>query len=235
LFFVRRERIVSGQLGQVAAELVEQLGGLLALARASSGAGARVPLALATTARAGEHPDHLVADLLRVRVEVEQDAGGDALVLTHQPEQDVLGADVVVAEAQRLAQRELEDLLRARSERNLAGGDLLAGADDPNDLSADALDRDVEALEHSRGKTLLLAEESKQDVLGADVVVLEGSCLFLGEDHHLPGPLCESLEHLGYFLPAAPGALSVELSGSSRLATAKRRGCSTVRLYARSG
>src|SRR5438132_5355393 len=43
---------------------------------------------------------------LRVGVEVEQDARGDALVLAHQAEQDVLGADVVVAQRQRLAQRE---------------------------------------------------------------------------------------------------------------------------------
>ena len=35
------------------------------------------------------------------------------------PEEDVLGADVVVAELQRLAQRELEDLLRAWGERDV--------------------------------------------------------------------------------------------------------------------
>ena len=70
---------------------------------------------LAAAAGAGQHPDDLVADLLRVGVEVEQDARRDALVLAHQPEQDVLGADVVVAEAERLAQRELEHLLGARA------------------------------------------------------------------------------------------------------------------------
>jgi hypothetical protein len=147
-------------------------------------------------ARAGQHADDLVADLLGVGVEVEQDAGGDALVLAHEAEQDVLGADVVVAEAQRLAQRELEHLLGARRERDLAGGDLLAGADDPHDLPADALDGDVEALEHPRGETLLLAQQAEQDVLGADVVVLERARLFLGKNDDLPGPLCESLEHL---------------------------------------
>ena len=101
-------------------------------------------LPLAATAGTGQHADHLVADLLRVGVEVEQDARGDALVLAHEPEQDVLGADVVVPEAQRLAQGELEDLLRARRERDLPGGDLLAGADDPHDLRAHALDGDVQ-------------------------------------------------------------------------------------------
>ena len=91
----RVELALLGELGQVAAELVEQFRGLLAaLAAAAAGGGA-----LAAAAGAGQHPDHLVADLVGVGVEVEQDAGGDALVLTHQAEQDVLGADVVVAEA----------------------------------------------------------------------------------------------------------------------------------------
>ena len=161
-----------------------------ALARAAAaGAGA-----LAATAGAGEHPDHLVADLVGVGVEVEQDAGGDALVLTHQAEQDVLGADVVVAERERLAQRQLEHLLGARRERDLAGGDLLAGADDADDLGADALGGDVERLEDAGGQALLLAQQPEQDVLGADVVVLERARLFLGQDDYLTGSLCESLE-----------------------------------------
>ena len=89
------ELAVGRQLGQVAAELVEQLRGLLALALRARAAAA---LALAPAAGPGQHADDLVADLLRVGVEVEQDARGDALVLAHEAEQDVLGADVVVAE-----------------------------------------------------------------------------------------------------------------------------------------
>ena len=107
----------------------------------------------------------------------------------------MLGADVVVAEAQRLAQGELEDLLRARRERDLPGGDLLAGADDPHDLRADALDGDVQRLQHARGEALLLAQQPEQDVLGADVVVLERARLLLRENDHLPGSFCKSLEH----------------------------------------
>ena len=161
-----------------------------------AGAGSRAAgLALAAAAGTGEHADDLVADLLGVGVEVEQDAGGDALVLAHQPEQDVLGADVVVSQAQRLAQRQLEHLLGARRERDLPGGDLLAGADDPHHLRAHALDGDVEALQHACSQALLLAQQSEEDVLGADVVVLERPRLLLRENDHLPGPFCESLEH----------------------------------------
>ena len=113
----------------------------------------------------------------------------------------MLGADVVVAERKRLAQGELEDLLRARRERDLAGGDLFAGADDADDLCAYALHRDVERLEDASRKALLLAQQAEQDVLGADVVVLERPRLLLGEDYDLSGPFCESLKH---FKPPLP-------------------------------
>src|SRR5204862_5642541 len=82
-----------------------------------------------------------------------------------------------------------------RRERDLAGGDLLAAAHDADDLSADALHGDVERLENARGETLLLAEEPEQDVLSADVVVLEDAGLLLGEDDHLAGAFCASLKH----------------------------------------
>jgi hypothetical protein len=158
-------------------------------------------LSLTATAWAGEHADDLVADLLRVGVEVEQDARRDALVLAHEAEQDVLGADVVVSQAERLAQRELEHLLRARRERNLTGRDLLTGADDAHDLCAHALDGDVQALEDAGRQALLLTQQPEQDVLGADVVVLERARLLLRENDHLPGAFCKSLEHAS-FLPA---------------------------------
>ncbi len=186
----RVELALLGEAGEVATELVEQFRRLFAALALTAAAAAT----LATTAGAGQHPDHLVADLVGVGVEVEQDAGGDALVLTHEAEQDVLGADVVVAERERLAQRQLEDLLGARRERDLAGGDLLAGTDDAHDLRAHPFDGDVEGLEHAGGQSLLLAEQAEQDVLGADVVVLESPRLLLGEDDDLAGSLGESLE-----------------------------------------
>ncbi len=214
----RVELAVGGELREVAAELVEQLRGLLALALRAAGARtgpATAAAALATTAGTGQHADDLVADLLRVGVEVEQDARRDALVLAHEAEQDVLGADVVVAEAQRLAQRKLQDLLGARREGDLAGRDLLTGADDAHDLGAHALDGDVQALEHARSETLLLAQQAEQDVLRADVVVLERPGLLLGEDDHLAGPLCESLEH-GCGVPSLLGSAAWRLEGYER-------------------
>ncbi len=186
----RVELALGGELRQVAAELVEQLRALGLLA----GGGAATLLA---PAGAREHADDLVADLLGVGVEVEQDAGRDALVLAHEAEQDVLGADVVVSERQCLAQRQLQHLLGARRERDLAGRDLVALADDAGDLRAHLFDRDVERLEHARGKTFLFAQQTEQDVLRPDVVVLERSCLVLREDDDLARSLCKSLKQPG--------------------------------------
>ena len=187
----RVELALGRLLRQVAAELVEELRVLRLLARGAGSRRRALP-----PAGAGEHADDLVADLLGVGVEVEQDARGDALVLAHEAEQDVLGADVVVAEGEGFAQRELEHLLRARRERDLAGRDLVALADDARDLRAHLLDGDVERLEHAGGKPLFLAQQAEQDVLGADVVVLERPCLVLCQDDDLSSPLCEAFEQV---------------------------------------
>ena len=121
---------------------------------------------------------------LRSAPSLTQHLGGDALALADQAEQDVLGADVVVAELQRLAQRQLEHLLGARGERDVAAGRLLALADDLLDLGAHGLQRDAEALQRLGGDALTLVDQAEQDVLGADVVVGEHAGLFLGQHDH---------------------------------------------------
>jgi hypothetical protein len=78
-----------------------------------------------------KHPKHPAADLLRGGVEVNQDPGSHPLAFAHEPEQEVLSVDVVMAEAQRLAKRELEHLLDTRRERDLTFGRLFPGTDDP--------------------------------------------------------------------------------------------------------
>ncbi len=76
-------------------------------------------------------------------------------------------------------------------------GGLLALADDLGDLGADAVERDPpQRLQGLRGDALTLVDESEQDVLGADVVVVEHPCLFLSKDDHPTGSVGESLEHV---------------------------------------
>jgi hypothetical protein len=71
---------------------------------------------------------------------------------------------------------------------------LVALADDTGDLRAHLLDRDVEGLEDAGGEPLLLAQQAEQDVLGADVVVLQSARLVLSEDDDLAGSLGEAFE-----------------------------------------
>jgi hypothetical protein len=57
-----------------------------------------------------------VANLVEVDAEGLEDARGDPLALADEPEEQVLGADVVVAEAASLVDGELDDALGAGGE-----------------------------------------------------------------------------------------------------------------------
>src|SRR5207237_499484 len=83
--------------------------------------------------RMREDPDRLVADLVEVDAEGLQDAGRDALALADEPEEQVFGADVVVAETAGLVDGELDDSLRARGEPDLTDDGPIAASDDELD------------------------------------------------------------------------------------------------------
>ena len=110
------------------------------------------------------------------------------------PEQQVLGADVVVAQAARLVDGQLDDPLGARRQADLADDRPVAAADDELDGGADLGQLDVHVLEHARGDALALADEAEQQVLGADVVVVEALRLVLGERQDLARPVGELVE-----------------------------------------
>src|SRR5689334_24054720 len=120
----RVELALPGTLGEVAAELVEhQRGGRRGLGRP-----ARRGRLLALVAM--EQLNDLLADPVQVGTQLDQHLSGNALALTDEAKQDVLGTDVVVAELQGLPQRELKHLLRTRGEGDVPGRRLLSLADD---------------------------------------------------------------------------------------------------------
>mmetsp|Transcript_18384 Transcript_18384/g.62557 ORF Transcript_18384/g.62557 Transcript_18384/m.62557 type:complete len:361 (+) Transcript_18384:1380-2462(+) len=125
-------------LRHVRAELLQRRG-LGVAARRAARAGAR-PDGLVVLAN---HADHLRADLGRVRVQVLQHAGGDALALAEEAEEEVLGADVVVAQLAGLLERELEHALGAGREGDLHSDEPRAAADDLLDLDARLLQVDA--------------------------------------------------------------------------------------------
>ena len=69
-------------------------------------------------------------------------------------------------------------------------------ADDLLDLAADGLERDAERLERLGGDALALVDQPEQDVLGADVVVVEEARFLLRQDDDPAGPVGEAFEQV---------------------------------------
>ena len=76
--------------------------------------------------------------------------------------------------------------------------------DDLLDLAADSLERDAEAFERLRGDALTLVDQPEQDVLGADVGVVEQTGFLLREDHNPPGSVSKPFEHVRPFQMPRP-------------------------------
>ena len=161
-------------------------------------AGACGLLALVTR----EQLDDLLADPARVGAELDEHLGGHAFTLTDEAEQDVLGADVVVAQLQGLAQRELQDLLGARGEGDVAGRGLLARADDLLHLLADTVERNAQGFKGFGGNTFTLMDQTQEDVFGTNVTVVQHACLFLGKHNYATGTVRKSLKHFATLLAA---------------------------------
>ena len=126
-----------------------------------------------------------------------------------QAQQNVLGADVVVIEVAGLLHRILDHLLGPRSLRELAHRDHVGSAlNELLDLHADFPKVDVEVLEHVGGDPAALLDEAEQDVLGADVLVVEPLGLLVGQLHHFPGTVRETLVHRCSLLNAKPNCSS---------------------------
>src|SRR6202167_333427 len=142
----------------------------------------------------GHHVEHGHPDRQEVGV-LLHDLRGDAVALPDQTQQDVLGADVVVMQLERLTQRELEGLLRPRRERDVPARRVGPGADHGPDFFTRVVARYPEAGQDAAGVPLGLAEQTEQNVLGADVVVMQLPRFLLGKHDGVPGSVRESLKH----------------------------------------
>src|SRR5260370_2638691 len=134
----RVERVAPGKRGQVAAELVEErgLGRLL---------GSRLRLRLG--ARVMQQALDLRANLLQRRPQVLEHMSGDALAFDEQPEQQVLGADIVVPHPPRFLEGDLDDLLDARRRDHLLDDDPLVPTEPGLDRLANLADLDAKVVE----------------------------------------------------------------------------------------
>ena len=135
-----------------------------------------------------EELEHLFAHVLELDAEVHQDLRRDALRSRgSDPSKQMLGADVVVAELARLFHRQLEHLLGARRERQLAHRHRRgAGLDDLLDLVADL----ARGRRSCSFRTFAATPDPSwirpsRHVLRSDVLVVEPLGLLAGESSSL--------------------------------------------------
>ena len=196
-----------GQFGQVAPEGLQEreafaaaratalLTGLAGrrrlVGRLVGGGGILAGLALALGGGRGrvDVGQDLLPATFQVDVQAEQHAGGDALAFLEEPEQDVLGADVRVAEAAGLGDRMGHDLLDPGRQRDGVGllGFLRTRADRLLDGGADILQVQPHAPQDVDGDAFAELDEPEQDVLGTHVIMVEATGFGPGELHDLAG------------------------------------------------
>ena len=183
---------LSSDLGKVPPKGVQRRRLALALFRFSGNGG---PDLIAFVARA-EQIEHLFADVFQAQVQIHQHLRGYAVLLAKQPQQQVLGTDVVMVQVAGFLDGVLDDFLGPRCLRQLAHRDRFRPAlDQLFDLEPHLAQVDVEVLEHVRPHSGALLDQPQQDVLRPDVFVVETLGFLIGQRHHLPRAVCKSLKH----------------------------------------
>jgi hypothetical protein len=141
-----------------------------------------------------QYLDHPLTRTVQICAKPSKHLRGHTLAFADESEQDVLGANVAVAETLGFLQRQPQNLLRARSERNVAGRRLLTPADDLLHPLSHRLQADPKRLQRP-GRKAIAMDQAQQEMLGTDVVVVQHPGLFLRPDHNQPCPVSEPLEH----------------------------------------
>ena len=108
----------------------------------------------------------------------------------------MLGADIGMLQALGLLAGEGENLLHARGVGNVPGHlGLGTGADLFLHLHANGLEVEAHFLKDIYGDTLAELDETEEEVLGADIVVIEAVGLLAGEGENLLGAWSEVVHH----------------------------------------
>ncbi len=120
--------------------------------------------------------------------------GSDPLAFPDEAEEQVLRTDVVVTEPAGLVDGQFYDALGARGQADLADDRPIAPADDELDRGADLWQLDVHVLEHAGSHAFAFPDEAEEQVLRADVVVVEALGLVLRERQDLASAVRELVE-----------------------------------------
>ena len=200
------ELALVGQFGQVAAEAIEGRGLRFAFARSAFAAAAAATAAAAASAAAfsrihivTKQVQYLLAHVLELEAQVHQDLCCHAFLLSQQAQEQVLGSDIVVIEIPRFFHRVFENLLGPwRLGQFPHGHHVRARLNQLLDLKSDLAQIDVQVLENVGSDAGSLLHQAEQDVLGADVFVIEPLRFLIGELHHLAGSVRETFIHSAF-------------------------------------
>src|SRR2546421_9053945 len=103
-------------------------------------------------------------------------------------------SDIVMIEAASFIDGQLDHLFGTRRQADFTRDEVIPTANYIFDGLTCLLEIDSQSREHFAGHALPLPEQAKQQMLGADVVVVEALRLFLGELHDFSGPLGEPVK-----------------------------------------
>ena len=184
------------RVGQINAQLVQHR-------RAGTRAGAAAPAA----ARIAQNAVRFRPHLLQVDPQALQNARGHPFPFPQQANEQMLGADVGMVHPPGLVNRQLHHLLGAWRQPDFALGRPFSPPDDELHGRAHLGQVNAQPVQDSSGHALGLPHQPQQNMLGADVVVVEPLRFVLGEGQNPPRPFRKLLES------AAHGSLLRLVSG----------------------
>ena len=197
------EFLFASQLCEVATELIENLA--VAFFAIFAFSGALVAGLFATTRCAfdlalrplitRQQLNNLLTYTTEVGTQLDENLGGNSFAFANESEQDVLGADVVMTQLQCFTQRQFENFFGTRCERNMTRWRRSTLANNFFNLSAYCFERNTQSFQSLRSHSFTFVNESEQDVLCADIAVIQQSGFFLGQHNNTTGPICEAFKH----------------------------------------
>lgn len=138
---------------------------------------------------------------MRVEARALQHLIGHTFLFSQQAEEEVLRADVIVPQADRFSQAQLENLLCPRCERDVAGRVTGPPANDRFHLLSQVDKTCALGKQRLGADSFRFGQETKEEVLGPDPAVMETASFLLGEHHHPPSAVGEPFEHASTVTP----------------------------------
>ena len=131
---------------------------------------------------------NFLAGLLNIDIEILENAGSDAVAFSQQAQKNMFRPDVSVIERLGFLGRESKNFLDTRCVGNVADHFLVGpGAHLLLDFHPHGVEVEAKFLQNVDGDALAELDQPQQNMLGADVVVIEAIRLFAGQRQNLLG------------------------------------------------